>query len=110
MSTPRWDRIARRSLPLVVLALVALPASAQLSTATVTGIIRDSSGGVVAEAKVLLHNVETSVDRSTSSNTAGNYLFLNVNPGRYTLEATTAGFKSSKLAEFTLAVNQTATI
>ena len=85
-------------------------AYAQISTATVTGIIRDSSGGVVPQAKVSLKNAGTAVERSTTSNSAGNYLFLNINPGQYTLETNAKGFKSSKLAPFTLAVNQTATL
>ena len=85
-------------------------AHAQISTATVTGIIRDSSGGVVPLAKVSLKNTGTAVERSSTSNSAGNYLFLNLNPGRYTLETSAKGFKSSRLAEFTLAVNQTATL
>ncbi|HXI42284.1 MAG TPA: carboxypeptidase-like regulatory domain-containing protein, partial [Bryobacteraceae bacterium] len=110
----RWNRIISQNLPLAVLAAMLAflvgPASAQLSTATITGIVRDSSGGVVSQAKVVLKNLDTSVERSTVSNAAGNYLFLNVNPGRYTIETSAPGFKSSKLTDVTLAVNQTATL
>jgi Carboxypeptidase regulatory-like domain len=85
-------------------------AYAQLSTASVTGIVRDSTGAVVVQADVVLRNVDTSVERTTASNSAGNYLFLNVNPGRYILETKAPGFKSSIISEFTLQVNQTATL
>jgi hypothetical protein len=83
---------------------------AQLSSASVTGIVRDGTGAVIPQAKVVLRNVGTSVERNSTSNNAGNYLFLSVNPGPYTLETSVAGFKSSHIPEFTLAVNQTATI
>src|SRR5882762_205299 len=83
---------------------------AQLSSATVTGIVRDVTGAVIPQAKVVLRNVGTSVERNTTSNNAGNYLFLNVNPGPYTLETSVTGFKSAHISEFTLAVNQTATL
>jgi hypothetical protein len=82
---------------------------AQLSSASVTGIVRDVTGAVIPQAKVVLRNVGTSVERNSTSNNAGNYLFLNVSPGPYTLETSVAGFKSAHIAEFTLAVNQTAT-
>ena len=42
------------------------------------------------------------------SNSAGNYVFLSITPGQYTLRAEAPGFEVSK-APFTLEVNQTAT-
>lgn len=114
MSNVLWNLIRRQRLPIAALFLLlsstATTAYGQLSTATITGIVRDSSGGVVAQAKVALRNVDTSVERGTVSNAAGNYLFLNVNPGRYQIETSAAGFKASKLTDITLAVNQTATL
>jgi Carboxypeptidase regulatory-like domain len=82
---------------------------AQLSSASVTGIVRDPTGGVIIGANGVLRNVDTGVERTTVTNSAGNYLLLNVNPGRYTLEMHGTGFKSSKVSEFTLAVSQAAT-
>ena len=54
MSTSDGNSIARQTLPLVavavVLGFVALPAFAQLSTATITGIVRDVTGAVIPQA------------------------------------------------------------
>ena len=83
---------------------------AQLSSASVTGVVHDSSGSVVPQAKITLQNVETTVTRAAQSNSAGNYVFLNINPGQYTLQAEAQGFDISKTAPFTLAVNQTTTL
>ena len=96
---------------LIALALVgAAPVSAQLSSATITGTVRDQAGGVVANASVLLRNVSTSVERRAISNGSGDYLFTNVPPGQYVMETTAQGFKTDRIAEFQLAVSQTATL
>ena len=82
----------------------------QLSSASVTGLVRDSSGSVVPNCKLVLKNVETSVERIAESNSAGNYLFLGITPGNYTIEASAPGFQTQQMRQITLAVNQTATI
>ncbi len=99
-------------LSLVMLFCVALsPTSySQLSTGSVTGIVRDPSSGAVAGAEVVLQNLDTSVIRNTASNSIGNYQFLNVTPGRYSLSTTATGFKSNKTPEITLSVNETLTL
>jgi hypothetical protein len=82
---------------------------AQISTASVTGIVSDPSGAAIPQAELALRNVETLMEFRTSTNEAGNYLFVNVPPGRYTLRASKQGFASQELSPFTLEVNQTAT-
>jgi hypothetical protein len=98
---------------LLVALLVAVSSAlvlAQLSTASLNGVVRDSSGAVVGKAKVTLVNLATTLESSTVSNDAGNYVFLNVAPGRYKLSVTAGGFSSKQVSEFVLGVNQTATI
>lgn len=85
-------------------------AFAQASSATINGTLRDSSGSVIPGATLALRNTATSVETRTASNESGYYAFLNILPGQYTLEVTKAGFRTNKLSQFTLAVNQTATI
>jgi hypothetical protein len=67
------------------LALAPFKASAQLSSASVTGVVRDSSAS--CRSKITLQNVDTSVTHVTQSNSAGNYVFLSITPGQYTLQA-----------------------
>lgn len=83
---------------------------AQTSTATINGSVRDVSGSVVPGASLVLRNTGTSVESRAESNEAGVYVFLNIIPGPYTLEISKAGFRTNKLSQFTLAVNQTATL
>src|SRR6185437_6332896 len=103
-----------RSLVLILAAIVfgccAVPTYAQLSSASVTGIVRDSSGSVIPNVKLVLRNVDTTVERNTTSNGAGNYVFLSITPGNYSIEASSAGFQTTQITSIILAVNQTATL
>jgi hypothetical protein len=82
---------------------------AQLSTASVNGTVRDSSGAVVPGVSIVLQNLETGVIQRTVTNGQGNYVLLNVPPGRYRLEASKAGFVSQTRSNLILTVNQTTT-
>lgn len=92
----------------LTLLISASPAAAQVSTAAITGTVQDSSGAVIPGATLVLHNIATNVDRTAATNEAGNYAFLDVQPGTYTLKASKEGFKSVLQSDITLVVNQTA--
>ncbi|HWZ75081.1 MAG TPA: carboxypeptidase regulatory-like domain-containing protein [Candidatus Sulfotelmatobacter sp.] len=83
---------------------------AQLSTASLSGAVRDSSGAVVPNVKVVLKNVATAVEHTTTTNDAGAYLFLDITPGRYVVSASAPSFAEQRVPEFRLAVGQAATI
>jgi hypothetical protein len=83
---------------------------AQLSTASLHGVVKDPQGSVVPNVTVTLRNVDTSVENTTVSSASGAYAFLDITPGRYMLNAKTAGFSSMQVSMFTLTVNQIATI
>src|SRR5258707_10359183 len=83
---------------------------AQLSTAKLSGVVKDSSGAVVPNCKVVLKNVATAVEHTTTTNAAGAYLFLDITPGRYLVSAAAQGFAEQRVPEFTLTVGQAATI
>src|SRR6266851_689966 len=91
-----------------VFALSPSPACAQ-ATAALNGTVRDSAGAVVTEATVVLHNRDTSLDRTAATNSVGTYVMPDVQPGNYDLKVTKAGFGPSIKSGITLVVNQTAT-
>ena len=92
-----------------ILMLLSPACRAQVSTASVNGVVRDPQGAVIPGATIVLHSVETSVEHTSVSNSAGNYVILNITPGRYTIGANAQGFTPQKTEEFVLAVNQIAT-
>ena len=82
---------------------------AQTSTTSLRGTVLDPSGAVVPGAQVALNNKATGLHFVNTANTNGEYNFLQIPPGRYTITATQTGFAAqSKEAE--LLVNQPATV
>ena len=111
-SSKKWAPFHFAFVALLALTLLLSPRStnAQLSAGSVTGIVRDATGSVIADASVTLRNIDTTIEHKTVSNDAGNYVFLNLGPGRYALEARAPGFATRRITELVLAVNQTASI
>jgi carboxypeptidase family protein len=112
MNNPRCSASSLRSLVWLacLFALSAAAAFGQLSSATLNGVVRDSTGAVIAKASVVLSNVDTGIERLGNSNESGNYVFVDITPGRYSLKVTAQGFSTKQVSAFILAVNQTATI
>src|SRR5215472_18779263 len=106
----RLEGVASALTVALALAMPATVAHAQLSTASVTGVVSDSSGSTVVSARLSLVNLDTTVKHETLTNSAGNYAFLSITPGNYSLEASAPGFQLWQLPKLALAVNQTATV
>ena len=70
----------------------ASPALAQFDTATVVGTVRDTSGAVIAGAKVTLTSAGTGISAVKTSTADGNYEFPAVRPGIYLVTAEKTGF------------------
>ena len=98
-------------LAIIILAFyVASPAHAQVSGATLSGTISDSSGAVVPNAKISIRNVETGVTRDATSNNDGFFTAPNLVPGRYEVRVTAAGFTSAVNKDVTLTVGARQTL
>jgi hypothetical protein len=82
------------TLAFLVLTLMPGGASAQ-ATATLNGVVKDSSGAVIPKAIVTLHNTETGTRRESFTNESGLYVFVSVPPGEYSLAVTKAGFAAA---------------
>ena len=95
--------ILARLLPLG--ALAAASCFAQFDSATVLGTVHDPTGSVIANAKITLRNVATAVTATTTTNAAGNYEFLTVKIGDYTIKAEANGFSALTTETFNVAVN-----
>jgi hypothetical protein len=76
----------------------------------ITGEIRDSSGGVVADAVVTVTNQATSGVRTSNANQIGVYSFPSLPPGVYDLRVTAKGFQAVDRRDIELQVQQTARI
>src|SRR6185503_11458403 len=68
------------------------------------------SGSIVPGADIQLTNTDTGVALSTTTNEAGLYRFLFLNPGKYKLVATIVGFKTFERGNIQLTVSESATL
>jgi hypothetical protein len=94
-------RIRSVKLFLALLVLVcagsALSAWAQsTSTGTVAGSVTDPTGALVAGAAVTLTDTATNIARPTTTNASGRYIYVDVNPGIYSITVSKAGFETTK--------------
>jgi outer membrane receptor protein involved in Fe transport len=71
------------------------PGKSQTSRGTLTGIITDSSGAVIAKATVTITQSGTNLKRQTTTNEAGVYRFDAVDLGTYTISVQATGFRTN---------------
>ena len=81
------------------------PVMGQAVNATLLGAVTDTSGAVVAGAKVTATEMKTGVSRSTTTNDNGNYEFGNLPPGQYEVATEKQGFKKAVRAGVDVVVN-----
>ena len=107
----RFDVFGNHPVLILVFSLLWVPLTAysQQSSAAINGTVKDSSGAVVEGATITLINTATAVSRTSVSNSAGDYVFIDVLPATYSVRVVKAGFNTITQQEVTLSVNQTAT-
>ena len=98
----------------IVLAMafcLAVPfAGAQSTGGRIRGTVVDPSGGAVTAANVNLRNEATGGERTAQSSATGEYVFLEVPVGTYTVELQLTGFKKYLRKGVTLELNQILTL
>src|SRR6266481_1165343 len=92
------------SLALALAFFSATPARAQVSGATLSGLITDENGGPVPDAAVTIKNVGTGVTRDVVTNADGFYSAPNLLPASYEVRVTAKGFQTLVQKEITLTV------
>ncbi len=83
---------------------------AQVTGGTVSGTVVDSSGRVLANARITITNTDTGISRTVTTNTDGFYTAPNLLPGSYDLTFTAPGFKTEVRKGITLTVGAAAVL
>lgn len=81
-------------------------AAAQETRASLGGIVSDASGSAIPGVAMQVTNSATGVALTTTTNEAGLYRFLFLNPGKYKVVATHSGFKTFERGNIELSVAQ----
>ena len=69
-------------------------AFAQAYTASLTGVVTDSSGAAIPNVSIMLRNMSTEEARTTTSGPDGRYSLVQLAPATYEIEASAKGFKT----------------
>jgi len=84
--------------------------SAQGASGRILGRIADPTGAILSGAKVTLTNEATGISRDAKSNDSGDYSFVEVAPGTYTVQFELSGFKKNIQKNVIVDVNQVVTL
>jgi hypothetical protein len=104
-SSRNW--ISRSLLAAFILACLSpLTANAQSTQATILGTVLDASGAAVPKATVTVTSTDAGITRTITTDKSGNYQFLDLNPGRYTVHITAPGFEAENETGLTLTARQ----
>ena len=87
--------LAFLSLLLLALALP-LRSVAQSTFGSIVGTVTDASGSLVPGATVTLVNTGTAAHRIVTTNSSGEYSFINIDYGKYQLTVEASGFESAR--------------
>jgi hypothetical protein len=93
----------------VVCLFTSITAHAQI-TASVFGVVRDSTGAIVPQVQVTARNSSTSFSRAAVTDENGAYLITNLPVGPYSVTFEKSGFRRAVQDGITLAVNDNARV
>ncbi len=100
----------RTAAVLFALVLAGTTAFGQLPSATVLGVVRDATGGVVPGAVLTARNTDTGLSRTANSAADGSFRFSALPVGNYEFSAEHPGFQKEVRSGMTLAVSQEAVL
>jgi hypothetical protein len=89
---------------------LAVSGSAQVNTASLTGIVTDPQGAGVPNATVTVKNKATRLESTANTDDSGYYTFASLPVGAYSLQVEQQGFKKAVQENFNLEVGQKARI
>src|SRR2546425_4612979 len=95
-------------LAIALLATTASLAVAQITSATISGTIKDETGGVLPGVDVVVRNVDTGLTRSAVTDPNGYFTVPGLPPGKYETRAMLQGFRTGVQTGIALEVAQQA--
>ncbi len=95
---------------LILAIIFCAPTLAQVAGGTLSGTVSDPNGSGVPQAKLVIKNLATGVERTTTTNADGFYTTVNLLPGSYEISITATGFNSETRHGVTMTVGSQITV
>src|SRR5271163_449617 len=90
---PIWEKLACSLILGLGVLLLSCPLFSQSSTGRILGDVRDTSDAVIVGATVDITDVQRGITRSLETDSAGEYVAPDLDPGIYRVAVTKPGFK-----------------
>src|SRR4029079_13889074 len=97
-------------LVVVTMAVMAAPASAQATSGTLSGTVKDGTGAVLPGVTIVITNTDTQLTRTIVTDPRGHYAAPDLPPGPYSVKGTLQGFNSALRTGITLTVGAEAVL
>ena len=95
-----------RGIVLALLAMLTSVAFAQTFRGTLSGVVIDPQGAIIANASIQLKNPATDTVIEGKSNNSGEFNFPELPPGAYELTVSFSGFRTQKIQDIDIAVSK----
>jgi hypothetical protein len=93
-----------------VLACAPLACFGQVTAGSISGLVKDETGAVLANAEIEVTNVETGIKRTTVSQPNGYFSMPGLPPGRYEARVSLPGFTTAVQNNISLSVGEQASV
>src|SRR5712691_8872174 len=97
-------------LALILTAALSAPARAQVDTGTISGTVKDASGGVLPGASVTITHEGQAYTLTTVTRGDGTYIFTPIRTGAYSVDVEFPGFKKGVRRGITVGIQQQAVV
>src|SRR5438309_4637346 len=98
-------RLMRWWLILATVAIVATVSQGYAQTATITGTLKDPTGGVLPGVEIMITNIDTNLERMFTTDEHGDYTVPLLPPGTYRVQAELSGFRTEVVEDIELKVD-----
>ncbi len=106
----RWTVMCLITVCLAVSLLLPASLFAQGANGRIVGRVADPTGAVLANVKITLANEATGISRDALTSDSGDYTFVEVVPGTYTVQFELTGFKKNVQKSVIVDLNQVVTL
>ena len=83
---------------------------AQVTTGTISGTVKDSTGAVIPGAAITIRNADTGITRNVTTGEAGHFLVPQLALGNYEITAESAGFQTTVRSGINLTMGREAVV
>src|SRR4051794_9385784 len=102
--------ILRATLLTLASLILTVTAVAQTNSGSITGLVKDQNGAVLANATVKVTNLGTNEVKTVQTDADGRYEVPVLPTGRYSVEASSEGFQPQKISDINLSVGDKARV